>query len=204
MKSIALTWTLIAGPLVAVLTSAPPALAESQVIAPLERFEPFLNRTWTALVKPIAGAHDVARWQPALAGQAIRIEHSVSDGAYGGETFIMWDRAREELVFFYFTTAGFFTTGTMWFDETGALNSREQVTGNGSGVEEVHARQEIMPDGRLKVKTRMLREGQWQDRGEVIYREDPTARVILPATLGGESGTAPAPEAPGGESRPEM
>ncbi len=193
----ATTGTSIAAALVALVAPIPPAIAEAPVIEPLEPFEPYLGRTWKALVNPDSGAHDVARWQPALAGQAIKIEHSVSDGAYGGETFIMWDRAREELVFFYFTTAGFFTTGTMWFDETGALNSREQVTGNASGVEEVHARQEIMPDGRLKVTTRMLREGQWEDRGEVVYREDSAARVILPATLGGESGAAP--EAPGGE-----
>ena len=163
------------------LAISPVTFAEPQVIESLKGLEPFMGRTWKALVNPESALYDVARWEPMVAGQAVRIRHSVGDGAYGGETIIMWDKAREELVFFYFTTAGFFTTGTMWFDEAGALNSREVVTGNASGVQEVHARQEILPDGRLKVGTRMLREGgKWEDRGDVIYKEDPSAKVVLP------------------------
>lgn len=159
-----------------------PALAESpRLVEPLQEFEPFVGRTWKALVNPDSGLHDVARWETALAGQAVRIVHSVGDGAYGGETFVMWNRDREELVYFYFTTAGFYTTGTMWFDDAGVLNSREVVTGEKSGVEEVRARQEILADGRLKVTTRMLRRGTWEDRGEVFYQEAPEARVIIPA-----------------------
>lgn len=169
--------------LVGFLATSPIAVAEPRVVEPLGKFEPFLGRTWKGLVDPESGTYDVARWQPALAGQAVKIEHSVGDGAYGGETLVMWDRAREELVFFYFTTAGFFTTGTMWFDETGALNSKEKVTGNESGVEEVHARQELTADGRLRVTTRMLRKGTWEDRGEVVYSEDPEARVVLPSVV---------------------
>lgn len=158
----------------------PPDGATGSELAPrLAVFAPFLNKTWKALVDPETQVHDVARWEPALGGQAIRMLHSVGDGAYGGETLVMWDREQEELVYYYFTTAGFYTSGTMSFDDDGRLHSRERVTGNEAGVTEVHATMEILPDGRMKVRTRMLRDGKWEDRGAVIYAEDPAAEVIL-------------------------
>jgi hypothetical protein len=147
---------------------------------PLARFEPFLDKTWKGLVDPEKGVHDVARWERAIGGQAVRIVHSVADGAYGGETLVVWDRAREELVYFYFTTAGFYTQGTMSFDAEGRLVSREAVTGNEAGVTDVEATQELLPDGRMRVRTRMKRDGAWEDRGEVYYSVDPDAEVVLP------------------------
>ena len=35
--------------------------------------------------------YDVANWERALNGNAIRILHSVNNGEYGGETIIMWN-----------------------------------------------------------------------------------------------------------------
>lgn len=150
---------------------------------PFAPFEPFVGRTWKALVNPERQLWDVARWERALADTAVRIVHSVGDGQYGGETLVVWDAERETLAYFYFTTAGFFTRGTMRFEE-GRLSSREVVTGGG-GVSEVEATQEVLPDGRLRVVTRMLRDGVWEDRGEVLYSEAPEARLVLPdPTLG--------------------
>lgn len=146
----------------------------------LEPLEPFAGKTWKALVDPDKGIHDVARWELALNGQAVRILHSVGDGAYGGETLVIWDREEETLIYYYFTTAGFYTHGTMRVDDEGRLHSREEVTGNKAGITEVQATQELLPDGRLRVRTRMLRDGEWEERPEAIYEQAPGAEVVLP------------------------
>ena len=146
----------------------------------LAPFEPFLNTTWKGRVDPSKEVYDIARWEVALGGQAVRIVHSVNNGAYGGETIVMWDREREELVYFYFTTAGFYTQGTMRFDDGGRLVSRETVVGQENGITEVEATQSVLDDGRLLVETRMLRHGAWEPRDPVLYRADPTAEVVLP------------------------
>ena len=166
--------------IVAVLALASVALGQDrEPVAQLLPFEPFVGKTWKALVNVEKELYDVARWEYALNGQAIRMLHSVADGAYGGETIVMWDREREELVYTYFTTAGFYTTGTMEFDDEGRLLSREQVTGNQDGVTEVEATMELTEDGGMRVVTRMLRDGEWEDRGDVVYRESPESEVVL-------------------------
>lgn len=157
--------------------SAAPAAEPSPHLEPLR---PFVGKTWKGLVDPEKGVYDVARWELALGGQAVRILHSVGGGAYGGETIVMWDREKESLVYYYFTTAGFYTHGTFRVDEEGRLHSREVVTGNEAGIREVEATQEVLPDGRMRVRTRMLRGDAWEDRGEVIYVEAPDAKVALP------------------------
>lgn len=153
--------------------------ASGETSSHLEPFEPFVG-TWKGLVDAEKGLHDVARWELALGGQAVRILHSVADGAYGGETLVIWDREAESLVYFYFTTAGFYTRGTMRFDEEGRLHSREEVSGNEAGVTEVRAIQELLADGRLRVSTRMLRSGSWEERPEAFYERAPMAEVVLP------------------------
>jgi hypothetical protein len=161
---------------------AAPALA--QTIPELAAFEPYLDTPWKAVFDADTGAGDIVLWEPALAGRVIRITHSVRDGEYGGETFVMWDLEAEELTYTYFTTAGFFTRGTMEFDEDGVLHSREFVTGNADGITEVRASQELLEDGTLRVVTRMLRGETWEDAGDVIYRPAPEAVVVLPRTGG--------------------
>ena len=156
----------------------------SQMIPELEPFAPLLDHTWKAVFDSETGAGDVVRWEPALAGQAIQITHSIADGDYGGVTYVMWDAEAEALAYTYFTTAGFFTRGTMWFDDDGSLQSQEFVTGTADGVTEVRATQELREDGSLRVVTRLLRDGTWEDAGDVIYRPAPGAEIILPRTGG--------------------
>lgn len=156
-----------------------PSGHETKIAPQLARFDAFVGKTWRALVDAENEVYDVSRWERALNGQAIRVLHSVGDGAYGGETIVMWDREREQLIYTYFTTAGFYTTGSMYFDDEGRLHSREQVTGNEDGVTEVRAIMELPSEGEMRVRTRMLRNGEWEDRGEVVYRVAPDAEVIL-------------------------
>ncbi len=160
--------------------AAAPQRAQSTPNAHLAPLNPWLGKTWKALVDVEKNVYDIARWELVLDGQAVRILHSVADGAYGGETLVVWDQQRESLVYYYFTTAGFYTHGTMRVDDAGRLISEERASGDAGGVTDIVATQEVIFDTQLRVHTKMLRNGQWEDRGEVIYTVDDSAEVILP------------------------
>src|SRR5262245_23293566 len=84
----------------------------------LEPLRPFL-KTWKGHFKnstPEKPNFDVQKWERALNGRAIRILHSVNNGSYGGETIIFPNPKSSALEFYYFTTAGFSTRGTLEFD----------------------------------------------------------------------------------------
>lgn len=145
----------------------------------LELFRPHLGKTWRGEFKnstPEKPVVDISRWERALNGQAIRVFHSINDGVYGGESIIRWDKERASLVFHYFTTAGFMTTGTMTFSD-GKMVSHEKVSGSANGVTEVRATSEFRADGTLFVKAEYLKNGEWSVGRETTYREHPKAEV---------------------------
>lgn len=152
------------------------ALAE-----PLQQFAPFIGKTWKGEFKnstPDKPVFDVARWERALNGKAVRVLHSVNDGAYGGETIITWDAAKKSVVYWYFTTAGFRTEGTMKHED-GKWVGHETVAGNAGGITEVKSTSAVLPDGRLQVKAEYLKDGKWGVGREVDYKEAPDAKVIF-------------------------
>lgn len=170
------------GLLVAALTLSWPAEAAEEALSEhLAPLAPFLGKTWRGELgkstpeKPVV---DVSRWERALNGQAVRVLHSINDGEYGGESLIVWDQGKQSLVFYYFTTAGFYTQGTARI-EGGRFVSREVVAGAAEGVTEVEGLMEILPDGRLHNKARYLKDGKWEDGHEAFYWEDPAARVVF-------------------------
>ena len=147
----------------------------------LEPLRPFLGKTWKGHFKnstPEKPQVDVARWERALNGKAVRILHSVNDGVYGGESIIVWDEKKKGLVFYYFTTAGFQTTGTLTINE-GKFTSHEVVTGSAEGVTEVKATVEVRADGTMHSKSEYLKDGKWVPGHEVTYKEDPKAEVVF-------------------------
>jgi len=167
--------TLLTAAVLACATGAP-AVDMNPRLAPLA---PLVGKTWRGVVSPPGSAKpsvDVSRFELALNGQAVRNRHSIDDGAYGGETFIVWEEARQSLVYYYFTTAGFYTTGTMRAED-GAIVSHEVIKGAAGGISEVKAVSRLLPDGRLHVKSRHLKNGQWEDGRETFYVEDPLAVV---------------------------
>lgn len=86
---------------------------------------PFVGKTWKGEFPnstPEKPVYDVQHWELILNGQAIRIMHSLNDGDYGGKAIVMWDKEKEQLIYFYFTTTGFYTQGTFSFD--GEKNSK--------------------------------------------------------------------------------
>lgn len=155
--------------------------AETESLDPhLEPLRPLLGKTWrgefknSTSEKPVV---DVSRWERALNGKAVRMLHSINDGVYGGESLFTWDEEKQAVIYYYFTTAGFMTTGTMKF-EGGKMLSREQIKGNAGGIAEVRGTSEIR-DGALHVKTEHLKDGSWSPGHEVVYREHPGGTVVF-------------------------
>jgi hypothetical protein len=147
----------------------------------LEPLRPLLEKTWKGEfkdAKPDRPIVDIARWERALNGRAVRILHSINDGLYGGESLILWDQAKQQVVYYYFTTAGFNTVGTVRF-ENGKIVVHETVTGSSEGVTEVRGINEINPDGSFHVKSEHLKNGQWVPGHEATYREDASAKVLF-------------------------
>lgn len=160
------------------------AILEVQAAEPNEHLAPlapYVGKTWRGEFSestPENPLVDVQKWEWALNGQAIRILHSVNDGIYGGESMILWDRQSERLIYFYFTTAGFYTTGTMVYDD-GAFVSHEEVTGSEDGTTAVRSTSVLLSDGRLHTKAEYQRGNAWVPGHEITYVEDPTAKVVF-------------------------
>jgi hypothetical protein len=147
----------------------------------LEPLRPLINKTWKGEFKnskPDKPVVDVARWERALNGKAVRMLHSINDGVYGGETLFVWDEKKKAVAYYYFTTAGFMTIGTLTVKDAKIITS-ESVSGSADGVTEVRGTSEIRTDGTFYVKTEYLKNGQWVPGHEVAYREAPEARVVF-------------------------
>jgi hypothetical protein len=147
----------------------------------LEPFRPLLEKTWKGEFKnsqPDRPVVDIMRWERALNGKAIRVMHSINDGAYGGETIFRWDEKKQQLTYHYFTTAGFMTVGSLKAED-GKLVTHEVVEGSPGGVTEVRATSQLLGDGTFRVKSEHRKDGQWSPGRDVTYREDPQAKVIF-------------------------
>jgi hypothetical protein len=151
----------------------------SQLSEELAAFEPFIGRTFRGELNdstPEKPMVDVSLWERALNGMAVRNLHSVNDGEYGGETVAYWDRERKCIAFCYFTTAGFFTRGTIEF-EGRRMRSVEQVVGSKSGITEVRATAELLDDGRLKTQAEYVQNGKVVPGHGALYEPAPGAEV---------------------------
>ncbi len=147
----------------------------------LRPFKSYLNKSWLGTFAAEAGVapmHDVSRWERILNGQAIRMMHSVNDGIYGGETILFWDRNKQSLVYYYFTTAGFFTQGTM-VQEDGKWVSHEYVANNANGITEVRSTSELKPDGSMHNVAEFLQNGTWVPGHTIDYVESPGSQVVF-------------------------
>jgi hypothetical protein len=163
-----------------VLVAASSRAEEASLDPNLEPLRPWLGKTWKSeAAEPGDKAKvDIAHWERALNGKAVRMRHSINDGEYGGETIFVWDAAQNAVVYHYFTTAGFRTTGTMKF-ENGKLVSHEKVQGNAGGIAEVRGTSEMRGDGSFELKTEYLKDGKWQPGRQAVYREDAAAAVVF-------------------------
>lgn len=140
-----------------------------------------IGTTWTgefAQSTPDKPMVDVMRFERALSGNGIRILHSINRGEYGGETMIMWDNESGQLVYWYFTTSGFYTRGTM-VAESDHYTAHEVVTGNANGVTEVRAKSHRTPDGSMRTTSQYFKDGAWVEGHSVTYTPTPEADVVF-------------------------
>jgi hypothetical protein len=154
-------------------------LQSAELDARLAPLAPVVGKTWRGELSPPGAAKpvvDISRFEVALNGRAVRSLHSINDGEYGGETLYTWDDEKKAIVYTYVTTGGFYTVGTVTPAEA-ELQFHEVVRGTTAGVREVKATSRILPDGRLHVKSKHLKDGQWVDGHEARYVEDPKAVV---------------------------
>jgi len=133
-------------------------------------FHPFLG-TWQANFEVAQGEkpiQDVGKWERALNGKAIRTAHSINEGEYGGESMIFYDSKKELLVFYYFTTAGFYTKGTLKVLSPTQFVAYEDVTGSKEGITKVKSMSELK-DEKFIVSTSYLKKGEWTKPEQRIY-----------------------------------
>lgn len=153
---------------------------EARLDEHLQVFAPILGKVFRGEMghsTPEKPVHDVVKYERALNGTAVRSFHSINDGVYGGETLVRWDADAGKLVFHYFTTQGFMTTGHMEVigDE---LHSWEKVAdpAKAGGVTEVRAVSTIGPD-RITVKSEYKKDGEWVPGHTAQYFPAPDATV---------------------------
>lgn len=175
---------LILASIVTVVIFAVPTAVEgqdttTQLNQHLAQFEPMVGKTWrgefasSTEEKPVI---DIARWERALNGNAIRVLHSVNDGEYGGESILMWDPKQERIASWYFTTAGFFTQATFEITDK-TWTAVEEVTGNANGITQVKSITQLLDNGEMHVKSEYYANGQWQPGHEIRYRQVTDAEV---------------------------
>jgi hypothetical protein len=157
------------------------ATAQNDLAENLKVFQPFIGKTWKGEFKNSTKGKpvfDVARWERAINGQAVRILHSVNNGEYGGESLVFWDHQKKSLAYYDFTTVGFYTHGTMT-TENNKYVFHEYVNGDQGSITEVKGTGDFTADGKLINKSQYLKNGKWEDGREAIYVEDATAQVVF-------------------------
>ncbi|GAA4878879.1 hypothetical protein [Ferrimonas pelagia] len=149
-----------------------PATLRAELAPPFAPFAPYVGKTWRGELtvadrdEPMV---DISTWEMALQDQAVRIRHTLDDGVYEGETFIVWNKEREMLEFFYFTTAGFYTRGTVKFAGRN-FTSYEDVTGSEEGITQVRAEIILEGDDVMHQQAYYLKQGEWVKGHSATYR----------------------------------
>ncbi|NVK24741.1 MAG: hypothetical protein HWE10_07420 [Gammaproteobacteria bacterium] len=147
----------------------------------LKIFEPYLGK-WQAEFPPSASGEkvtDVSEWHRALNGKAVRTLHSINNGAYGGESLIFWDKNKQQIVFYYFTTADFMTTGYIEVLADNRFAAYEDVSGESSvsqGISKVRSVSTLSSDA-ITVETSYLKNGEWTAPQRRVYH--PTQNDVI-------------------------
>lgn len=167
--------------LIAALFSFASFAAEPVLHPELEIFRPFLNSHWEGdLTEPGKEKKMIDRsvWSRALNGQAIKTVHSINDGEYGGETMIFWDQKQKKIAYYYFTTAGFYTHGTMSYNpDTQRIEALENVENNAQGITLVRSQSVLDKSGSLEVSSEYLQHGKWVKGHSALYKRVPKTEV---------------------------
>ena len=156
---------------------APLAAAQDSAPAPLAAFDRLAGKTWRGVAPEDAGKIDIIRWQRIMGGKAVQSIHSINDGEYGGQTIFFYSPNEEKLLFHYFTTANFHSTGEIVIEESGNMVITEQIHGI-DNLPEARARLVFHDDG-WEMKSLYLKDGVWTEGDGFRYREAPHAEVLF-------------------------
>ena len=179
---------LLAGVVAPALAQDLPA-AEAADEDPFRPLYPLIGRAWRGSSVGPNTVEDVVRWEWAVGGHAVRAVHSVDNGLYGGETLIFPDRDSGHLIFHYFTSGGFHTTGQMSVTPEGVIEINETVHGI-EGLERLRSTMMIADDGTYRTRGQVERDGAWVEFGGFDYRLDSRATVAGPDRAGEQAALA--------------
>ena len=139
------------------------------LVKELAVFAPYIGTWQSAFSMGEKTVYDVAKWERALNGTTLRTLHSINNGEYGGESLIFFDKKAQQLVFYYFTTAGFYTQGTIEVVSDNSFIAYEDVTGNENGITKVKSTSTLAKD-KLTVATSYFKHGQWTTPQTRVYQ----------------------------------
>lgn len=148
--------------------------------SPLAIFDPLVGKTWRGVSSANDGNVDMIRWERIMGGKAVQSTHSINDGEYGGRTIFFYSPNEDKLLFHYFTTANFHSTGEMKIEDNGELTVTEEIHGL-DNLPEVRARLVFHEDG-WEMKSSYKRDGEWVAGDGYRYREAPGAQVRFQMT----------------------
>lgn len=138
------------------------SVVSAELTEKLSVFKNYLG-SWESVFKIQDGKPsvvDVSHWEVTLNGKVLKTRHSINDGMYGGESMIFWDSSKNSIVFYYFTTAEFFTQGRIEVVDDMTFIAYEDVTNNKDGITQVKSTSKLL-DEKMEVSTSYLKEGEW-------------------------------------------
>jgi hypothetical protein len=157
-----------------------PALAqESASQDPLAMFDPLVGKTWKGegAAGEVGGKTDIITWERIMGGKAVQSTHSIDDGEYGGVTVFFYDPSEKTVLFHYFTTANFHSTGTVEQADNGDIVAVETIHGL-DNLPEVRGRI-VFIDGGWETRASYLKDGAWVEGDGFRYVEAPAENVVF-------------------------
>jgi hypothetical protein len=143
--------------------------AAAQELDPrLEMLEPLLG-TWEGTFHgegaPPEEVKDRVTYTIALNGQAVKSTHTVG-GAYGGDSYYMWNPVLMEVQVYYFTNAGTISQGTVTLKD-GVMHSKALHYGGSTSA--WRATTEFTGDDSFTSTAEYLQAGEWKRGHSVSY-----------------------------------
>ncbi|MEM7329914.1 MAG: hypothetical protein AAF437_14310 [Pseudomonadota bacterium] len=104
---------------------------------------------------------DVQYWSVVLGGAAIKIEHALADGSYGGISYVYPQTDSDAFTYVYVTSAGFHTSGTIVLNDDQSFTASETVEGHPT-IKEVRSVSRFDANGLVSMTSEMLDGDEWK------------------------------------------
>ncbi|MEL7031724.1 MAG: hypothetical protein AAGL97_04530 [Pseudomonadota bacterium] len=104
---------------------------------------------------------DIQHWSWALGSAAIRIEHALEDGSYGGVSYVYPTIEPDAFTYVYITNAGFHTEGTIILNDDQSFTASETVEGHPS-ITSVRSHSTFDENGLISMTSEFLDGEEWR------------------------------------------